>query len=191
MKITDVAVMAATLGFSSWADSIPVSRRQVTVCMGSTGDIELEHQAKAVSSGIFSEIGVKLQWRGRNNCPQEGIFITLSNNTPVSLLPDAMAYALLTHVVVFYDRVKNKPGSVACVLGHVVAHEIGHILQGVEHHSESGVMKAHWTGVDCREMTWRPLHFTPEDVLLINRGLEVREASRRADTVAGRAAVAR
>jgi hypothetical protein len=170
-----IAVMATTLGTSSWADSVPMSRRQLTVCLGSTGDLELEHQAKLISSGIFSEIGVKLEWRGRDNCSADGTVITLSNRTPATLHPDALAYALLTNVVVFYDRVKNKPGTVAGVLGHVMAHEIGHILQGVEHHSESGVMKAHWTGKECREMTWRPLHFTSEDVLLINRGLEERE----------------
>jgi hypothetical protein len=187
-------VMAAMVWTSVPADAAPAAEPRVTVCMASMEDMLLENQAKIVSSAIFAGIGVKIQWHSSSNCPAEAIFITFSNDEPGSLLPGALAYALPyegTHIVVFYDRVKNKPGSVACVLGHVVAHEIGHILQGVEHHSESGVMKAHWTGVDCREMTWRPLHFTPEDVLLINRGLEVREAGRRADTVAGRAAVAR
>ena len=63
-------------------------------------------------------------------------------------------------------------------MGHVIAHEVMHILQGVARHSESGVMKANWTGADYQRMAWKPLPFTEEDVLLIYRGLKAREASR-------------
>jgi hypothetical protein len=58
-------------------------------------------------------------------------------------------------------------------------------------HSESGVMKANWTGADYQQMTWKSLQFTEEDVLLIHQGLRVREASFDAVAVAGRAPVAR
>jgi hypothetical protein len=64
-------------------------------------------------------IGVKIQWHGPSNCPAEAIFITFSSDEPSSLLPGALAYAMNyegTHIVVFYDRVKNKPGSVSSVL---------------------------------------------------------------------------
>jgi hypothetical protein len=62
------------------------------------------------------------------------------------------------------------------VLGHVIAHEVTHILQGVLRHSESGVMKARWSNADYQEMTWKPLRFTDEDVVLIHRGLKARVA---------------
>jgi hypothetical protein len=48
-----------------------------------------------------------------------------------------------------------------------MAHEIGHVLQGVNRHSESGVMKANWTDIDFESMTFEPLRFTPEDARLI------------------------
>ena len=76
--------------------------------------------------------------------------------------------------MVFFDRVMEKPGNVSILLGHVIAHEVTHILQGVARHSESGVMKAQWTGADYREMTWEPLQFTDDDVMLIHSGLKVR-----------------
>jgi hypothetical protein len=72
----------------------------------------------------------------------------------------------------------------------VIAHEVAHILQGLMRHSESGIMKAQWTGADCQQMAWKPLPFTDEDVLLIRRGVKVREASRRSGG-GGRAPVAR
>jgi hypothetical protein len=124
MKIAAMTLMAAMVGVAA--------EPQVTVCMASSDYFLMENQAKIVSSAIFAGIGVKIRWHGPSNCPAEGILITLSDETPGSLLPGALAYALPfegTHVVVFYDRVKNRPGSVSSVLGHVVAHEVAHILQ--------------------------------------------------------------
>jgi hypothetical protein len=178
MKITGVAVMMAMVGTSVWAGAIPMVDQQVTVCMANT-DIRLENRTKVVSSDIFAGIGVKILWHSPSNCPAEAIFITFSNDTPASLFPGALAYALPyegTHIVVFYDRVKSKskPSTTSCLLGHVIAHEVTHILQGVARHSESGVMKAQWTGADYLQMTWEPLQFTDADVMLIHSGLKVR-----------------
>jgi hypothetical protein len=181
MKIMGVAVTAAMVGTTVWAGASP-AERQVMVCMASTGDIGLENRVKVVSSGIFAGIGVKILWRSPSNCPAEAISITFSNDTPASLLPGALAYAMPyegTHIVVFYDRMQQKPGTVSCLLGHVLVHEIAHILQGIHRHSESGIMKAQWNGADYQRMAWKPLPFTDEDVLLIHRGLKAREASRR------------
>jgi hypothetical protein len=177
MKTMGVAAIAVMAGGSVWAGAIPAERR-VTVCMGDTPNLGFESRAKGVASDIFAGMGVKIQWHRLSNCPAASIIITFSDVTPESLMPGAMAYALPyegTHIVVLYDRVKNKRGQVPCLLGHVMAHEITHVLQGVARHSESGVMKAQWTGMDYKQMTWKPLQFTDEDVQLINRGLEVRE----------------
>jgi hypothetical protein len=178
MKITGVTMMAAIVGTSVWAGAVPVADQQVTVCMANM-DIRLEKRTKAVASDIFAGIGVKILWHSLRNCPAETILISLSNDTPASLFPGALAYALPyegTHVVVFYDRVesKSKPGSTSCLLGHVIAHEVTHILQGVARHSESGLMKAQWTGADYLQMTWEPLQFTDDDVMLIHNGLKAR-----------------
>jgi hypothetical protein len=111
MRITGVAVMAVAVGSSVSANAVPVGERQVMVCMSPTADIRLESRAKTVSSGIFAAIGVKIKWHDLGNCPTEGILITFSNQTPASLMPGALAYARPyegTHIVVFYDRLKNK-----------------------------------------------------------------------------------
>jgi hypothetical protein len=53
-----------------------------------------------------------------------------------------------THlVIVFYNRIENlsRTGDhkdTACILGHVVAHEIGHLLLGPHAHSLAGIMQA-------------------------------------------------
>jgi hypothetical protein len=196
MKITGVAVMAVMVGTSVQANAVPAEERQVMVCMAAPAAIRLEYllRAETISSRMFAGIDVKIQWHDPSNCPREGIFITFSNETPVTQMPGALAYALPyegAHIVVFYDRLKSKPGNVSVLLGHVIAHEVAHILQGEPRHSESGVMKAQWTGADYRQMTWKPLQFADEDVMLIHNGLRVREASFAAAVVAGRESVAR
>jgi len=194
MRIT-VVEMVAMVGSTVWAGAVPANEPQVVVCMASPGDIPMENlaAAKAVSSGIFAGIGVNIQWRRPSHCSTQGISITFSNHTPAGLMPGAMAYALPyegTHIVVFYDRVKDKPGRWPILLGHVIAHEITHLLQGVARHSESGVMKATWTGADYQQMTLKPLQFTDEDAMLIHDSLRVRESSFAAVALAGRAPVA-
>ena len=194
MKITGMTVMAAMVGTAVWAGTLTAAGRQVTVCMGYTGNLGLENQAKVVTSDIFSGIGVKILWHDTRQCPAQAIVITFSNDEPASLLPGSLAYAMPfegTHIVVFYDRLKNRPRSVMpSVLGHVIAHEVTHIVQGFARHSESGIMKATWTGADYQEMTWEPLQFTDKDVMLIYSGLKLRETSRRSGG-GGRASVAR
>jgi hypothetical protein len=176
MKITGVTVMAAIAGTSAWAGALPVVDQQVAVCMANM-DIRLQNRTKAAASDIFAGIGVKILWHSPRNCPAEAILITLSNETPASLMPGALAYALPydgTHIVVFYDRVTKKLGNVSILLGHVIAHEVTHLLQGVARHSESGVMKANWTGADYQQMNREPLQFTDDDVVLIHSGLKAR-----------------
>ena len=48
-----------------------------------------------------------------------------------------------------------------------MAHEFGHVLEGVDRHSPTGVMKAHLTRDDYDEMMHHPLSFAPEDVRMI------------------------
>ena len=58
----------------------------------------------------------------------------------------------------------------------MLVHEITHILQGVMHHSESGIMKPHWDSTDLFEMGRKPLAFAEEDVRLIRLGLDWRRS---------------
>jgi hypothetical protein len=55
------------------------------------------------------------------------------------------------HCGVFYDRVQQisrQTANEGTVLGHAIAHELGHLLLGVDAHSPEGLMRAHWTPRD-------------------------------------------
>jgi hypothetical protein len=51
--------------------------------------------------------------------------------------------------------------SLARAAGYVLAHEVEHTMQGVARHSESGILKAHWSTEDFKEMTYHKLAFVP------------------------------
>jgi hypothetical protein len=157
---------------------------KVTVCVAASsnsGDFVVA-RAKQMAGKMFADVGVSIVWRRDDGCPTDALRISFSENTPVTLLPGAAAYALPyegTHIVVFYDRVRQTVAGgrrVPFLLAHVLVHEITHILQGVNQHSESGVMKAHWDESDYQQMAYKPLGFTPEDVRLIHLSLERRHS---------------
>ena len=134
---------------------------------------------------MFATAGVRIVWR--DGAPSSAeislehpIIVHFVLHTPVSDHPGALAFALPyegMHLRIFYDRVQYaNPRWTQAVLVHVLVHEITHLLQGMDRHSETGVMKAHWTAEDYRVMTWRPLSFTAHDIELIHAGLQARNA---------------
>jgi hypothetical protein len=55
-----------------------------------------------------------------------------------------------------------------------MAHEITHLLQGINRHSSAGVMKARLTDADLVAIQYKPLTFDPHDVSLIHMGIDMR-----------------
>lgn len=81
---------------------------------------------------------------------------------------DALAFALpftdgTTAFTVMYNRIQfvaGRSGREQAILAHVLAHEIGHVLQRTDRHVGTGVMKAYWNGHDHDAMEKKPLEFT-------------------------------
>jgi len=128
---------------------------------------------------MFAGIRVKLEWHEPPACPDSAkVSLTLMfvTGTPDAYFPGALGAALPLegrYSWVFYDRVlRASPDEnyAAALLAHVMAHEIAHLIQGIIRHSESGILKAHWSGTDYARMVYLPLTFTREDATLIHRG---------------------
>ena len=148
--------------------------------------------ARAHASRILGQLGVHVFWAGPNEQAVElqgdqcagptvdvrDIEIQLLDRTPVRDHPDALGYSLPfaksgVRVVIFYDRVAawtQKPSPE--LLGHVIAHEVGHMLMGTFSHAATGLMRAHWTGGEMSELQHHPLHFTASDMDFIGRRLQ-------------------
>ncbi len=77
---------------------------------------------------------------------------------------------------VFYDSVeklrRDRPSTIGRLLGHVMAHEIGHLLIGSHAHSPWGLMCAKWHAQELRSVEMGSLFFTAEQERSIHRKLE-------------------
>jgi hypothetical protein len=127
-------------------------------------------RAQLLATEMFDQIGMALVWRGLQHCPEEPrpIIIRLSVDASPNVFPGALAVSYPfegVHIRVFYDRVRIVTEScpLPVLLGHVLAHEISHILQGNDRHSASGLMKSRWDRSDFVRMARRPLPFTDLD----------------------------
>jgi hypothetical protein len=61
------------------------------------------------------------------------------------------------------------------MLGHVIAHELGHLLLERSAHSRSGLMKDHWDGPQWNLMATGRLLFSSEETKLIQRKVKMRQ----------------
>ena len=182
MKVMAIVAMAAVAGITARA------ARNVTVYLDNdlhTGGVMYQAQGRVAKA--FAEVGVRIEWHsgrppGTQPEREPAIVVRLAEDTPADYRPGALAFAKVyegVHITVFWDRIESQCRLVPPVvlLAHVLVHEITHILQGVDRHSESGVMKSRWTAQDQRAMASKPLPFTPLDVELIQRALDSRKDS--------------
>ena len=169
MKLAALVVMAA----------FGVKAGTVTACVHDKAGVPppVRYKAQALASQMLATAGVRIEWR----CPQDAdaIVIELNADTPERVHPGALAYALAfqaTRIFIYYDRVRQVADAelTPFLLGHVLVHEITHVLQRCDEHSTSGVMKARWNPQDYARMQEKPLPFTPEDLSLIQSGLLAR-----------------
>jgi hypothetical protein len=69
------------------------------------------------------------------------------NEIGVAFLPSGSGFG--QQASVFYNRVQEHSvrwgGSEGLLLGHVIAHELGHLLLGANSHATSGIMSQGWT----------------------------------------------
>ena len=104
-------------------------------------------------------------------------------------VPSGLGFAFATKegstlATLFYDRVQQlaKQGisSVAQILGHAAAHEIGHLLLATMKHFPTGIMRANWGQEDFWRMAKGTLLFTPEQSQLMHAEI-LKRAKQQAD----------
>ncbi|MDE3165702.1 MAG: hypothetical protein KGN36_07850 [Acidobacteriota bacterium] len=175
------AAAAMVMGTMAWAGGSGATYGTVTACLDPGANGAMLYRAEGTATRLLARAGVRLVWRTNlDACAQgAGLVVTVSRETPATEHPGALAYARTferTHIVLFYDRVLTTAGASVTpfLMGHVLAHEIVHMLQGLEQHSATGVMKARWGAADFADMPAMRLRFTDEDVQLVHRGIELR-----------------
>jgi hypothetical protein len=129
---------------------------------------------------IFSGIGVQLQW-SCDDRPNNAILIRLAARVPKHFRKGTLAFALPfarkgVRITVFYDRLEpifeEHQGLAGSILGYVLAHEIAHVLERIDAHAETGLMRGQWNENDFVSMKFNAFHFTPEDAQTIRESVE-------------------
>ncbi|HEY3840698.1 MAG TPA: hypothetical protein VGL72_29200 [Bryobacteraceae bacterium] len=133
-----------------------------------------EGQAERMLAGA----GISVQWtigQPLNRGPAELIEAIITDQPDDSFRPGALAYATLglqsgTRIEIFYNRIcaHGRDSEIPQILAHVLVHEITHILEGCNRHSETGIMKAHWDANDWRSLRRSSLPFASEDLRLLH-----------------------
>jgi hypothetical protein len=82
------------------------------------------------------------------------------------------------YITVYYDRVqeiaKRVNDCVWCVLGHTLAHEIGHLLLPAGSHSKTGVMREEPLREEWRKVEMGVLLFTKQQAEAMRAGFVAR-----------------
>jgi hypothetical protein len=183
-------LIAGILGAGLAAHARDKKPADVTVYVeGSTpGPVYLT--ARATVTRMFARIGVRVVWHDgvqaqdpRSPGPLT-VQVEFADREQSDVSKEALARALPFDdhsgaITVMYDRIQfiaNGSSREAPLLAHVLAHELGHVLERTDAHSVAGVMKAHWDGQDLETMERKPLDFTSGDVAMIRDGLSLRVA---------------
>jgi hypothetical protein len=106
-------------------------------------------QAREVAAKIFRDIDVELVWVERDDVRSfvKVRLLTREMTDRMEVPRSTLGMAEGTQLaVVFYNRIEElsprNEKDTGCMLGHVIAHEIGHLLLPGEAHSLSGIMQA-------------------------------------------------
>ncbi len=72
------------------------------------------------------------------------------------------------------QRSTNSESDVSIILGCLIAHEVGHLLLGHNHHTVNGIMQGRWDIKQIQQLTMGALAFTPEDSKLMLANAQLR-----------------
>jgi hypothetical protein len=180
-----ISMMMAMLAWATGARADGLSAKadpvRVQICYVPHGvhldGIELS-MAQTKASQLLAEAGIRLEWRsGKTREGEKGVHVIPLKfllAAPENLSKKGIVLAETTlsgtggAIAMFDDRITFylsfcRPADRWKVLGHILAHEIVHVLEGIARHSEAGLMKALWTGQDLRSMTGAGLGLAGED----------------------------
>ena len=159
-------------------------RDPIPVCI--EGDINSTNQftigqAELIAARPFREIRIALQWHNAPSaCPEERepVRVRVWAHTPIDYHRGASGTSRPydgVHAEIFLDRMQSSvEGAVLTALvGHVLAHEIAHVLGGSDGHA-AGVMRPSFSREDIRRMALVPLRFPESYVILIRDGVRTR-----------------
>jgi hypothetical protein len=155
----------------------------------------LPHLPRAIEEAdlVFRKAGLRVRWLDCSGPDRETPCDETAGRKDIRLrivagrgrrdLGDALGYAMATkqggvYATAFFGAVtevrRGMVVSTAQVLGHVIAHEVGHLLLGDSRHSRGGLMSASWNDRELRKIARREMRFTGRQMRQILEGARAR-----------------
>jgi hypothetical protein len=165
-------ILILTVALSGWVQAAAQEHPQVTVVVYNDAGIPagVIESAKKTAERIYRDAGVAIMWRD-HRAPATGateLFVRIVRRS-LNLPGEDFGIAFVgddgegVQADIFYSSIEqltnNTSASAAQVMGHVMAHELGHLLLGMNSHSSFGIMQAHWTEQQLRLMSKGILKF--------------------------------
>lgn len=174
------------------------SKRPIAIVVSNHSDAsrQLILEAETDAAEVFDRAGLSVDWI---NCGREADLSSKSrcsrqvgpNDLVVRIVPRArtlpqwvfgvsfVSEGVGAYADVFLDHVKRIQEehiqiSLARVVGHVVAHEVGHLLLGTTAHSRTGIMQANWDTDQLQAIPMGRLLFSPEQGRQMRTKVEAR-----------------
>jgi sulfur relay (sulfurtransferase) DsrF/TusC family protein len=170
------------LGIVLWGSSSAHASANLTFTVNVYNDAKvspalLQH-SESIAGKIFQQAGFAILWRDCTQAHVEGRDMCLGARDDIaftirivphslSLSGEAFGVAFVgsdgqgAQADVFYSGIEQltNDSNPADIMGHVMAHELGHLLLGLNSHSSLGIMQAHWTDRQLRQMSMGFLKF--------------------------------
>jgi hypothetical protein len=145
--------------------------------------------AEKEASRVFHAAGIDVQWANCQAVSEEAIETAKVSSCgeavfpehlhlriarrSVGLSPEAMGISFLSEdgsgcqADIFYEGIEGlkqeSNASLSVILGHVAAHEIGHLLLGTNSHAPAGIMRAVWGHDELVGVGRRTLFFSEKE----------------------------
>jgi hypothetical protein len=191
-KSLGIALVAASISKGFLLAKPPQTGLGITVQVYNWASVATQTLAAAETQAtrIFHDAGVAVSWL---NCPLTSsehqanpicIEPGSSNHFVVRINPQAPADRTTTslgvalseggiYATIFYPRVdeyaKERIATHDQILGHALAHELGHLLLGPVSHTRFGIMRGQWTREDLQSMAMGALLFSPQQSVAIQQ----------------------
>ena len=169
----------------------PVRRVMLHVATHTTVPIPTLERAQRELLLIFEKIGVGIDWVGcgldRRNSSGSGagpairMEMVSGSSQPLRWIPSSILGAVVREddsneaVLVLFDRIERASDrffmDAGLVLGHAMAHEVGHLLLPRHAHGPDGLMRATWRMEDLRSAVQGHLDFSAAEGALIRARL--------------------
>jgi len=177
-------IIPAGLPATSNPDTPSITVRTYNLANAPLKDLE---QASRVAGEIFKRAGIEVRWlscalsvdqaRSNRACEEAigghdlDVIVSTSSITRDGMATDtslgfASPLAASSQVVVLWDRSKKMAESsgvpAGIILGHAMAHELGHLLLQSMEHSRTGLMRSRWGKEELLRAESGRLLFTTE-----------------------------